>query len=214
MKEILAIGFDLDNTLYIQDAEVDAVIQRNISEQVAQELSLDPQKTAQAYLDFYRITQSASTSVQKLGVKSPVRAKEIVQTALETANIAEKLKIDVQLVSMLERLSKNAKLFLITGSRENLAMGKLHALGLKKNIFSAAIYAESSLRRENGTAFEYIRDTLGVPYQNMVFIGDRESVDIVPANNLGIKTIMVNGTSKFATHNLSSIYQLEAILRN
>ena len=46
----------------------------------------------------------------------------------------------------------------------------------------------------------------------MMFVGDREKVDIIPAAKLGMLTAIVNAKSELAHFELQAIHDLEKIL--
>ena len=212
LNNIKAIGFDLDNTLYSQTPEVDTKIQDYICEKAAKMLGKEKNQLRSEFNQYYTILQSASRALIVLGVPTREKAKEIVQESLEEADVASVLNIDKNLCNMLERLAKSHKLFLITGSRENIAQSKLSALGIDPLIFNPRIYSGDKNKRDDGTAFKYVSELLGIPYERIMFVGDREKVDIIPASQLGITTAIVNAKSEHATYNLLSIYDLEKIL--
>jgi len=210
--DIDAVGFDLDNTLYTQTPEIEEKIQDYIYEKSAAILGKPKEEVKKAFQARYAVLQSASRSLTSIGILSIDAAKEIVQTSLEEADVASVLKKDDRLVEMLQKLSQNHKLFLITGSKEQLSYNKLHALGINEAIFNPRLYAGSEYKRHDGTAFHYVSSSLGIPFRKMMFVGDREKVDIIPATELGIRTAIVNAKSEKATYQLQSIYDLESIL--
>jgi len=208
--EIKAIGFDLDNTLYVSTPQIQGLIQHNIITMAAQHLNRDYDSVKTEYDRQFLITQSGSSSLKALGI---VEASELVQTALERTDIASALNRDDRLISMMDRLSSRYQLFLITGSSQDEASNKFKAIGLNPCVFDMKLYNDSKYSRKDGAAFDYISQKLSVPLENMIFVGDREKVDIIPALNKGLYTAMVNGISKYASFNLDDIYSLEKILK-
>jgi len=212
MTHICAIGFDLDNTLYKVSEPINIQIRAQACKYAAELLKRDYAKTVADFTEQYALTQSASTSLQNIGIQSSALAKELVQRALEEANVAKYIEPNKKLADMLLRLKNNYHLFLITGSRHSIAQGKLDALQIPGNVFEMAIYAESKYRREDGSAFAYVHGKLAAPYKNTIFVGDRETVDILPAKKKGLKTIIVNNKSLHADFFLTDICELEDIV--
>ena len=64
----------------------------------------------------------------------------------------------------------------------------------------------------NGSVFIYVADYHKLSFNNMMFVGDREKTDIIPAKKLGITTFIVNANSDSADYQLDEIYNLEKIL--
>lgn len=209
VEKIKAVGFDLDGTLYIKTKEIDDIIQEYIIKEASKLLKRPIEEVRVGFLESYRQTQSGSTSLNSLGIKE---GKNLVQEAVEYADIASVLKTDRELSAILTDLSCYYKLFLITSSPENAALSKLNALGIEDKIFQSKIYGESIYIRDDGSAFRYIANLFNIKLEEMMFIGDREKTDIVPASNLGITTAIVNNHSKLAAYNLKNIYQLREIL--
>ena len=209
--EIGAVGFDLDNTLYVKNPTIDNEINNYICLKASKFLKRKLQEVNDLYNKKYSELQSSRLSLIAMGIEED-KAISIVQEALENSNIAAYLKKDYQLVDLLKSLSHHYSLFLITGSRKDIAIKKLNALGIDKKLFYPILYSDSRQKREDGAAFSHVSLLLNLQPINMMFIGDREKVDIIPAKKLGIKTAIVNSTSQFADYQLKTIYDLEEIL--
>jgi FMN phosphatase YigB (HAD superfamily) len=209
IKDLKAIGFDIDNTLYVETQEIRDLIQERIVRSAAKLLGRDFSDVEKEYNKHNAILQSGRRSLEALGIKNGV---DLVQEALEHTNVASTLHRDERLVSMMKHLASKYKLFLISGSGVKEARLKLAVLGLDMSLFSVTIFAESKYHREDGSAFRHISSELNIPLSQMMFVGDRENVDIVPAASFGLVTAMVNNVSSKATYNLNTIYDLEEIL--
>jgi FMN phosphatase YigB (HAD superfamily) len=209
INKIKAVGFDLDNTLYYKTPEIDNLIQDYICEQIAIVLKKDYTEVRLQFTSNYVKTQSGSISLKLLGIKN---GKELVQKAIEYADVSSVLKKDEKLVSMLMDLKSTYNTFLITSSPENAAIKKISALGIEKDIFDPRLYGESIYLRDDGSAFRHIAKYLKLSLEEIMFVGDREKTDIIPAKVLGITTAIVNNKSEHADYNLTDIYQLKEIL--
>ena len=207
-SEIDVIGFDLDNTLYEPNPEMDELIREYVCRKAGMRLGRDYESLRKEFDEIYVEIQSGRKTLEILGVSG---AKEMVQEALENSNLASLLKKDERLNAMLKKLSSSRDLFLITGSSEKLALEKLEAIGLNPFIFKRSVYAESPLEGRDGSAFRHVAKALGTAFDRMMFVGDREKTDVIPAKNLGIKTAMVNNRSVLADFNLKDIYELENV---
>jgi len=210
-SEIVSLGFDLDNTLYKQDEEINRKIQDYICRRVSGELGRPFEETREIFDRHYAESRSASTSLLKMGLESD-HGKKIIQESLEKADIASILSEDSCLVLMLNQFSRLYSLFMITTSTQNDALKKLSALGIDPDLFSPSLYAGSPYLREDGSAFRYVAGIHGVSFSKMMFVGDREKTDILPAKKLGIKTAIVNSESEESDYQLTNIYELETIL--
>ncbi len=210
-KEVDVVGFDLDNTLYTLTEEMQSWIRQRVCVVTSERLRRDSGEVQREFEERYKELQSARRSLMALGLPED-ESIDIVQRCLEEEEIVGFIKRDEQLAALIGKLRKEYGLFLITGSNEKLTGEKLRRLGVEKEVFSVMVCANTQYRREDGSAFHYVSAALQVPHQRMLFVGDREAVDILPAARLGIKTAIVNGRSAHATYNLSTLYDLEGIL--
>jgi len=210
--EIGAVGFDLDNTLYAKNPIIDKKINDYICLKASNILKKELIEVKASFQQKYSELHSSHGSLMAIGIENEDLAISIVQEALENADISSSLSRDIKLNDMLKKLSQYYKLFMITGSRKDLAIKKLDALGVDKNLFYPALYAYSIYERYNGSAFSYVSSIISIPPNRIMFVGDREKSDILPAKKLGIKTAIVNSMSQSADYQLKTIYDLEEIL--
>ena len=203
---IKAVGFDLDNTLYKVNDRMDNLIRNYIITKASLILNRD---VKEEFNNYFKEFQSGRRSLLALGIKD---AAELVQEALEKADISLELKPDKELVSLLNDLSKVYTLYLITSSAETEALKKLKALNIDFNLFSIKLYNDCKYKREDTTVFPYVASLLELRVNELMFVGDREYVDILPANKLGVITAIVNAKSEHATYELERIYDLRRIL--
>lgn len=213
VKGIEAVGFDVDNTLYKNTSELYAITQNQIIHLASQEKGGNYEETKQEFYKYFNELQSASKSLSKMGIDRS-KAQAIVQRALETTDLTPVLHKNEKLSSLMRSLAERYKLFIITGGSPDFTRKKLSALGIEdhESLFKLQLYSDSQYRREDGSAFEYVSEQLSVPFGKMMFIGDREAVDIIPAKRLGLVTAIVNNSSKEADYSLDEIYALEHIL--
>ncbi|MFH1802730.1 MAG: HAD family hydrolase [archaeon] len=204
-----AVGFDLDGTLYTLNDGINDRIRQHACQTAAGILSRPYEWVRAEFERHFAETGSGRISLEQMGIDN---GREIVQVALEEADIGPLLNRDGALAGMLGRLGERFNLYLITSSPRGSAESKLAHLGVNLDVFDPRIYGESPLSRRDGSAFRHVATTYGIALPRMMFVGDREKVDIFPAQSLGLKTAMVNGMSERADYNLGSIYELEGVL--
>ncbi len=207
--DIDLVGFDLDKTLYKPNPVIDDKITDYVCRKGSEFLKQDYDSVRNKYDELFIKTQSGKDSLSLMGVENAV---DIIQEALEYSDIASILERDDRLVRTMHKLKNNFKLFLITGSGRKISTDKLSALGIDENIFFPRLYADSNYKRKDGSAFNYISNMCNVPFERMMFVGDREKADILPAKKLGMTTAIVNERSNQADYQLKEIYDLEHIL--
>lgn len=203
------VGFDLDNTLYKPNKEINEEIKRLACKLASAKLNIDYLEIRRLFDENYSENNSGSKSLEIIGINN---GKELMQSALENIDV-NFLKRDRKLVNLIKNIYEEYKLFMITSNKHTTAIRKLDVLGIYSGVFDPLISSESKLNREEGSVFEYIKKKFKVDYKDILFIGDREKTDIIPANRIGIKTAIVNSKSNIANFQLEEIYDLEFILQ-
>ncbi len=211
LKNLKAVGFDLDNTLYAQTPEVAELITDYICNNVSDCLGMEYKVVREVYQKATAELQSARRALKLLGMPQEI-CRTLVQEALENANIADALTKDERLCSMLSKMSRDYQIYLITSSSKDQAKKKLNALGLEDDLFHPLLDSNVKYLRDDGEAFVYVSAMLNLSLKNMMFVGDREKVDIIPAAKLDMLTAIVNAKSDIANFQLPTIYDLEKIL--
>lgn len=200
--------FDLDNTLYRQSDGMNDEIQSFIAKRASEILNQPYDKVKEEYISTYNRIQSARRTLIGLGIP---QGADLVQEALENADISKYLEYNPGLVHLFDKLNQQYKTILVTGSGIVSATQKLDKLGIS-NVFHETYYADFEKKREDGSFFQYIMEKHAVQPQELCMVGDREKVDIIPATKMGIPTVMVHGNSSHATVSLESIHQLKDYL--
>ena len=93
---------------------------------------------------------------------------------------------------LLGRLKQTKKLGLITDGRPEGQRAKIAALGID-GYFEKIIVTDEmggqAYRKPNEAAFLLMQQTLGVPFEKMVYIGDNPKKDFIAPGKLGMKII-------------------------
>jgi len=186
--DVKIIGFDLDGTLYPPSKEIDRVIQKHIANRAGAILGMTAEE---AYGQFKRFYQngavSGSTALEAMGIP---RKHDLVQEALENADVAKVLNPAPTVASLLKRLSQKYTLDLITGSSTAQAIKKLGALDL--SIFFSNIIGADSGSKSSGEAFTIWKGLYpNIQNEQFLYIGDRISTDYEPIKDAGMRSILV-----------------------
>jgi len=191
-KQVKVIGFDLDQTLYPKSPEIDNVIQEYIYERMSRKLNIDTKTAKNKFVELYH-TQGlgGTTSLISLGFPAD-EASNIIQEALENANIAEFLKPNQDLIDLLNRLKNKYSLDVITGSNRKNTETKLLHLNIPLTLFNSLITAENG-SKSLGTSYKlWLSHYPNIVPENFLYIGDRVRSDYEIPKTLGIKSILVN----------------------
>jgi FMN phosphatase YigB (HAD superfamily) len=191
-NKIKVIGFDLDQTLYPKSPTIDEAIQSYIYKKISAHKGVSLQEAEELFKDLYKDGSglSGTKTLQKLEIPN---AGDIVQEALENADIAEFLAPDGEILQLLKDVKeKYGNIDLITGSDKNNAYQKMEYLNIPKEIFSNIITGEIASKSDGGAFKLWMSFYKDVSPEEFLYIGDRPSSDYFAPKELGINAILVN----------------------
>ncbi len=188
------IGFDLDQTLYEKSSEIDEKIQEYLYVRIAERLGTSEAEARDRFSALYQNGQglSGSRTLVALGFERD-DAGNIVQEALERANIDEFLVPNPDTIAFLRRCTECFDAVdLITGSSRDIAKRKLEKLQIPMELFGTCITGDDA-SKSDGAAY---RRWLGIyPDRSAIeflYVGDRPSSDYEAPKLLGIQSVLVN----------------------
>lgn len=211
---ITAIGFDLDQTLYPDDPRIKSAVRNEFYRYISENTDRSYTDAKAAFEEAYARYQESGRAFEECGVKNP---REAVRDCLGRVDLRGILGRDQSVIDTLRNLRQKYRLFLITDSRKDNAIAKLHAIGVGTGPFYATIFWDSpgrlgEYRKDDGSAFKYARLVLREPAEHLVYVGNSEKDDILPAKEHGWRTVYVGGKSEAATASIQGIPELEALL--
>lgn len=213
-SKINVIGFDLDHTLYQGGKETDRVIQEYIFKKIATHRICSFEEAKKLFEDLYQEGRGLSGRKTLLALDIP-NAGEIIQEALENADVAQTLISDTEMVSILNDLKREYHhIDLITGSGMEQTLKKLSALGIPEHFFSHYITDEIAFKGD-GSAYTYWMKLYSFPPETFLYIGDRLEVDHLIPKALGIETVLVNVKEKIpevSCPQLADIKEIKSLL--
>ncbi|MDO8660427.1 MAG: HAD hydrolase-like protein, partial [Candidatus Woesearchaeota archaeon] len=179
LEQIKYIGFDLDQTLYPKSPDIDSAIQKYIYEVIAKFKNCSIEEGKDLFCAHYPVISGRKT-LMRLGFPSE-QAEQIIQKALENADILSFLKPNKEVLEMLTQLKKSYSLALITGSAKEIALKKMRALQLPQELFSVFITGE--VIKSDGTAFlqwmsHIKKDRSEATAKEFLYVGDRKTTDV------------------------------------
>ncbi|HLC70952.1 MAG TPA: HAD family hydrolase [Candidatus Nanoarchaeia archaeon] len=210
LSHIKAVGFDLDQTLYQETLETRALVRTEIYCFMAETMSIPVSEAKQKFEQAYAQFDAGGRALESLGISE---GSERLRDCVVKADVSRLLKPDTQLEQMMDRISKDYFTFLITESRRDDAIKKLHALGLCPSMFKFTSYWDtSSERKHTGTIYPLISNLNGFKPEEHLYVGDKLNDDILPAKRVGLKTVLVGSNSSEADYSISNIHELESLL--
>lgn len=215
-KDILSVGFDIDQTMYPINPEIDEIIQIKFAEKILERNSgLKDIIAAREYSERrYSETGSRSIVLKEAGYANPDEIFEILHNCLANANLIRLIKRDNKLQDILEKIKQKYELFLITNNPEDIALLKLNKLGIDENFFKIKCYGDTvrGMKKSDGSLFRYFLEKSHYEPSQHLYIGDNHKADIIPAKNLGMKTISVGKKISEADFSIRKIYGIEKLL--
>lgn len=193
-KKIKLICWDLDGTLYpdnpklkqhINDLIIDSVaLKNNWSNDVAVE------KLRQKISKF----KSTTKSLSELGVDGT----QFFINIWESINLNLYLKINKKLSKLFNISKIKNSIFTNSNTLKNVKT-KLEAIGINPKDFTFIMTStQIGFTKPDKRVFEAIIKKSKLEPEEILYVGDRDSVDIIPAKKIGMKTCMVRNFSKHA----------------
>jgi HAD superfamily hydrolase (TIGR01549 family) len=208
LRSVKYLLWDLDGTLYRSDPDLLNAIQREIYMRMATVLSIPYQEAKKRFLTVYARLGGATATVVELGLD-----RSLIQEAVDSVDKGKYVKPDPKLRDMFESELRTFNHIIVTNTSREGTVRTLEVLGLSQQIFQGIVTADDVLRPKPDVE-PYLKalEITGGPVHEHVSIGDREKVDILPAKRLGMKTILVWGTSEAADASVPTVYDVPKVL--
>lgn len=186
VEDCKAVIFDLDDTLYDEKDYV-----RSGFAAVAKELPMVSHAEEKLWQSFER-KEPAIDSVLK---NEHIWTEELIQHCLAAyRNHKPRISLRKGVRELLQKLRQNGKyLGIITDGRPEGQRNKIEALTIVDMMDSILITDELGgleFRKPNPISYELVKDQLEISYQQMAYIGDNISKDLVVPEAVGMKSIL------------------------
>lgn len=179
-----AVIFDLDDTLYSEKEYIKSGYNA-IAEEFIEIVDMS-QKLWNAFLNNKNAVDYVLEKEGLLTEENKVRALEKYRNHIPSIHLYDGIE------DMLAQLKKTKKIGLITDGRPIGQRNKIKALNLEKYIEKIIVTDELGgveFRKPNTKAFELMQETLKIPFEKMVYIGDNINKDFIAPKKLGMQTI-------------------------
>lgn len=215
LRDIKAVGFDLDQTLYPKNPEIDELIRNEIASKI---LEKKPElKYIQNVREIYDLKHKIKGSwVSILKEERFDNASEIFYECLSSVNkrVLELISRDEILVDIMNSLKKKYFLFLITNSPRDLSIITLTKIGIDLSLFDCALFGSDPgfLSKISGEPFKIFLSKSPYLPKEHVYVGDSLKADILPAKYCGMKTIAVGENINEADFSIRNIHDITSLL--
>jgi len=222
---IEVIGFDLDGTLYPSTPDIQKKIRSNIYKKIAKIFFISEERSAELFEGLYNsegfnYSSSGSRTIKEIGrIHGFDIGKEecsyLIDDSIADANILDLIEPNPQLSNMLERLSQERPVDLITNSEKDLALSKLERLSVNYSIFEKFLAGGEFGSKSDGTVYDFWVSQYNsfMPGQ-FLYIGDNFKQDILPPKRKGMQTCLVgkdHPETDYAVENILDVENLPII---
>lgn len=209
LKDIKAVGFDVDGTLYKSNAQLNEWFNQRLISLVAEKVGKKVQETWPEFLRRKQEFGSTTLTLNSFGLDG----EKIFQQLFDIAPIERFVIPDVRLHDLMDELDLEYRLFIVSNGTRRQIERKLRLLGINPGMFDplVACYDEGDIKPHPGPFLKAL-DVLDLAPIEVLYVGDREDTDIQGAKGAEMKACLVWGKSEKADLSLGNIYSLREVL--
>lgn len=210
VSKIRALGWDLDGTLYPTQARLTSLIHQKQREAVAEKMGWDLPRTQKEYAKRYRRLGSNTKTMTSFGVDGV----KFFTGVWDEIDISKFIHRDGRIIRLFSLL-KGLRHFLISNSnRIDQVRKKLDFIGLRPKMFELIVSTvELGAVKPDPQPFLFALEKLELEPQEVMFIGDRVTTDILGARGVGMRTCLVGKESKDADISLPTVYDVGELFK-
>ena len=209
LQDIKAVGFDVDGTLYHAPDAMSLEVGKILINKAAEALSRDPDDLAEEYIKRRDEYRSNTQTLNSFGLEG----EKIFQEVWDGIEIEKYVVRDEKLATMIAKLKKKFRLFLISNGTGTQIERKLGFLGLDYHDFDPRIYCyDQGWVKPDPAPFLAAIESLQVKPEEIVYVGDRQDIDVEGAKTVGMKTIFVGGECEMADLSCETVYDVAPAL--
>jgi len=215
--DIKVIGFDLDNTLYNSNEEMQKKIRGKIYEKLSVIFKIPLKESENLFEKNYNgdfpWKNSGRRTIEELARRfnTSVDGREIVQESIEEAEIIDLIEENKMLEEMLKRLKQKYRLDIITSGDYEFALKKLDKIGVEKKLFDLILAQGKFGGKTTGDVYKYWINELKINPNQILYVGDNLRADIEIPKLLGIKTCFIGKENSMADICINDILELEKL---
>lgn len=209
------VWFDVGGTLYPESPEFDSVHDalryKTYAEIVGEH---DPLRAKEAYDALYSEHGSNSAVFSSLGKPS-----DFWQQVFEGIDLTDLIAPDALAQSALKELSQLIPVSLFSNFKPEKIAQVLELLDIPRTYFTHILSGDDITKRKPDLeGFRKMVDLSAIPANQILYVGDRVKVDIIPAKRIGMQTCLIWQSSSEADYSavdyaelLSTVKQSAAI---
>jgi len=206
--DIRMICFDVDGTLYRDIGRVWEAVKPLAIDLVVQETGIKRDRVEDDFDREYLRVGSSTKVLKRFGINP----KEFFKKKLETMDLTKVIDRNEWTVTGVRRLKeKGYRVSILSNGSLRVVKKKLAAIGLKEDDFEFVLTSdELGVSKPSRAAFEAVVGESGrmgdrLRYDQILYVGDREDIDIVGAKNAGMKAVLIGGKSELVDESFEDL---------
>jgi len=203
--KVKAIIFDLDGTLYKSESYLRQLAD-GIRDTLAELLSISSQEAEKLIKELRLRFGSITLGLKSLGIKRSIFYERLVEK-LSPENLIEP---NHELLRMLLEFKRmGLKLGCHTNASRKLARKVFKTLQIDPEMFDVLITCDDADPKPTPSGYLKILEVLKLKPEEIMYVGDRWRVELEPAKELGMKTVlisdMVQGSPDYLINDISDL---------
>jgi HAD superfamily hydrolase (TIGR01549 family) len=209
ISEIEALGWDLDGTLYrsfpTSKSPIPKMIRKKQLAAVANKMGWELERTKREYKKRYLKLGSNTKTMISFGIDGI----EFFTSFWDEIDLKQYIKKDERVIQLFEALGSKRHFLISNSNRIDQVKKKLGLIGLKPEVFEL-IVSTVDLRavKADPKPFLVALERLDLKPEQVMFVGDRVSTDIMGARGVGMRTCIVWGNADEADVSLRNVYEV------
>ncbi len=189
----MLIIFDLDDTL-INTSETITPQKLKYSLLKMKENGLHVDAFDKEYFELLKINKKTKSSHETIKIflenKKALSFLDIGNEAVYS-NYFNNMLVEEQkgAKEILKRLQASHSLYVVSWGDEKIQLKKMEKAGIDYSVFSKIVI---SANKKKGSAYKEIQLENGAEKEEIIVCGDRIEIDLMPAKDLGYKTVFIN----------------------
>jgi len=211
LKGIEMICFDVDGTLYTDVDRVWEAVKPLAVELVAEQTGVARGKVESDFNGIYMMTGSSTKVLENFGIV----AVDFFREELGKMDLTKVIDRNERVIEAIRNLkSKGFRLSVLSNGGLGAVKKKLMVIGLNVEDFEFVLASdELGVSKPNKGAFGAVversaREGKKLRHDQILYVGDREEIDVVGAKNVGMKAVLVGGRSELADENFKDLSEL------
>lgn len=208
LKDIKALGWDLDGTLYASSAELSSIIKHKLHAAVADKHGWDLSRAERKYEKRYRRLGSNTKTAIFFGIDGMAFFVKF----WDEVDLGRFIAKDKRIIQMFRNLTDKRHFIISNSNRVDQIERKLALIGLKASVFEFLVSTvDLDAVKPDSKSFLEGLERLQLEPNKVLFIGDRVDTDIMGARGVGMRTCLVWSKSDEADVSLESVYQVSKL---